>query len=229
MPLRVTDPRSARSKLTHYRLRLPFRELRDNLPPSSTMHGAFDPSAIFAIQRASPKLMTYYFLRTLLTGPLFPLLIVPQYFRYHTMRYRFDAEGISMSWGILFRREIILNYSRIQDIHLSSNFAERWLGLARIQIQTASGSAGAEMTLEGLHEFEAVRNFLYSRMRGTHPVAAAHGAVATSAAVGQGTVLDAASARELAVTLREVAGELRAVRLVLEKKSAATPPPTDAR
>ena len=40
------------------------------------------------------------------------------WFRYHTMRYRFDAEGVSMSWGILFRREVLLNYSRIQDIHL---------------------------------------------------------------------------------------------------------------
>ena len=27
------------------------------------------------------------------------------YFRYHTMRFRFDREGIAMSWGLLFRRE----------------------------------------------------------------------------------------------------------------------------
>ena len=58
-----------------------------------------------------------------------------------------------MRWGILFRREITLTYARIQDIHLTSNLVERWLRLARIQIQTASASASAEMTLEGLHEF----------------------------------------------------------------------------
>jgi hypothetical protein len=35
------------------------------------------------------------------------------YFRYHTMRYRFDAEGIHMRWGI-------------QDIQLRSNVRANW-------------------------------------------------------------------------------------------------------
>lgn len=35
------------------------------------------------------------------------------YFRYHTMRYKFSDDGVSMRWGILFRREIIVNYARI--------------------------------------------------------------------------------------------------------------------
>lgn len=121
---------------------------------------------VLGIERPAPALMKYYTLTCLMTGPLFPILIVPMYFRYHTMRYRFDREGISMRWGILFRREINLTYTRIQDIHLTSNLIERWLGLARIQVQTASGSASAEMTIEGLHEFERVRDFLYARMRG---------------------------------------------------------------
>ena len=37
-----------------------------------------------------------------------------------------------MSWGILFRREVIIQFARIQDIHLRSNVVERWLGLGRI-------------------------------------------------------------------------------------------------
>src|ERR1044072_3244073 len=139
------------------------------------MHAPIDEAAIFAIQRPNSKLMVYYFLRCLLSGPVFPILIIPHYFKYDTLRYRFDAEGISMRWGILFRREIILNYSRIQDIHLSSNVVERWLGLARIQVQTASSSAGAEMTIEGLLEYETVGDFLYSKLGGVkekkrHPV-----------------------------------------------------------
>ena len=123
----------------------------DTQPPSPGRSN-LDPAAILAIERPHPKLMTYYFICCLLTGPFFLILILPNFFRYHTMRYRFDAEGISMRWGILFRREVILNYARIQDIHLVSNLLERWLGLARLQIQTASGSASAEMTLEGLLE-----------------------------------------------------------------------------
>jgi putative membrane protein len=43
---------------------------------------------------------------------------------------------------------VVLNYARIQDIHLRSNAMERWLGLARIEIQTASGSSNAGMTLQ---------------------------------------------------------------------------------
>src|SRR5262245_55475056 len=121
---------------------------------------------VFRIERPAPALMKYYTLVCLMTGPLFPIFIIPNYFRYHTLRYRFDREGISMRWGILFRREINLTYTRIRDIHLTSNLVERWLGLARIQVQTASGTSSAEMTIEGLHEFEHVRDFLYSRMRG---------------------------------------------------------------
>ena len=155
---------------------------------------------IFAIERPSPALLKYYALSSLVLGPLFFIPLVYLYFRYHTMRYQFDEEGISMRWGILFRKEITLTYARIQDIHLTSNIVERWLQLARIQIQTASASASAEMTLEGLHEFEALRDFLYSKMRG----------VRTGSASAAPQASDGSEA-ELAAALREVAAELRAV------------------
>src|SRR5436853_4133901 len=156
-----------------------------------------DDSAILAIERPDHSLWTYYWLSLLVVFPLLPILILPAYFRYHTMRYKFTAEGISMSWGILFRRETIVNYARIQDIHLQSNFVERWLGLARILVQTASRNASAEMTLEGLKEFEAVRDFLYARMRGVkdHPHPALSAGTATAAT-------PSADAAELANTLR---------------------------
>jgi len=186
-----------------------------NSPPAP-----FDPAAILAIERPHPKLMTYYFLCCLLVLPLFPILILPNYFRYHTMRYKFDAEGVSMRWGILFRREVILNYSRIQDIHLRSNFLERWLGLGRVLIQTASGSATAEMTIEGLLEFEAVRDFLYTKMRGAKEKGVTAGA--PSAAGGAGTsALDAQTAAELASTLRAVSAEVRALREAMERKQTS--------
>ena len=164
---------------------------------------------IFAIQRPSPELMKYYVITSFVLGPLFFIPLIYLYFRYHTMRYEFDDEGISMSWGILFRRQITLTYARIQDIHLTSNIIERWLRLARIQIQTASASASAEMTLEGLHEFELLRDFLYSKMRGVRGT--------STGAAKQDT---AAPSDDLASALREVASELRAVREALEKRSS---------
>jgi putative membrane protein len=108
----------------------------------------------------------YYFVRSLLANILFPLVFPPMFFKYHTLRYRFDSEGVSRSWGILFRKEINLTYKRIQDIHLTRGILERWFGLATLQIQTASGAAGAEMSIQGIEEFEALRDFLYGKMRG---------------------------------------------------------------
>jgi putative membrane protein len=130
------------------------------LPPS---HGPFDP---FAITRPAPVLMYYYFLVSLLAGPFFVFALAPLACRYLTLRYRFDDRGISMSYGVLFKRETLLTYRRIQDIHLTRNIVQRWLGLATVSIQTASGAAGAEMAIEGILEAEPLRDFLYQRMRG---------------------------------------------------------------
>jgi putative membrane protein len=177
-----------------------------NTPP-------MDESTIFAIERPAPNLFTYYLLSSFVLGPLFFILLIPLYFRYHTLRYRFDEEGISMRWGILFRREINLTYARIQDIHLRSNFVERWLNLARIEVQTASGSSGAEMTLEGLLEFEAIRDYLYTRMRGSHDRRSA-----TTGAPPAKAGVDSATVQDLAYTLREVAAELRGVREALDSR-----------
>jgi len=171
----------------------------------------FTETAIFAIERPAPNLFTYYLLSSFLLGPLFFILLIPLYFRYHTLRFRFDEEGISMRWGILFRREINLTYARIQDIHLRSNFVERWLNLARIEVQTASGSSGAEMTLEGLLEFEVIRDYLYTRMRGSHDQRRATAGVSAASTGG-----DSVAMQDLAHTLREVAAELRGVREALD-------------
>ena len=172
-----------------------------------------DENAVHAIERPDSRLWTYYIFASLLAGPGFPFILVYRYFRYHTMRYRFDDEGVSMQWGILFHREINLTYARIQDIHLSSNILERWLGLARIQVQTASGNAGAEMTIEGVREYEMLRDYLYSKMRGTKE---------PTIAAGAGTALESGVDRDLVAVLREVAKEVHALRLDLEKREGAS-------
>jgi uncharacterized membrane protein YdbT with pleckstrin-like domain len=118
------------------------------------------------IERPDPSLLKYYIIMALLTGPGFIVLILPMFFKYETLKYRFEDDGMSMSWGILFRREIYLTYRRIQDIHLTRNIIQRWLGLATVSIQTASGSSTPEMSVEGILEADALRDFLYKKMRG---------------------------------------------------------------
>ncbi len=118
------------------------------------------------VRRPNRRLLHYYAMQAVMTGPGFVFMMPFFYFRFRTLRYTFDNEGLTVRWGLLFRREITLTYARIQDIHLVSNLVERWLGLGRVQIQTASGSAAAEITIEGLPDFEHVRDELYRRMRG---------------------------------------------------------------
>lgn len=180
----------------------------------SNAPAAISEAEIFALERPEPKLLTYYVLSSLMLGPFFFFLLIPLFFRYHTLRYKFDQEGVSMRWGILFRREINLTYTRIQDIHLVSNVVERWLGLARIKIQTASGSAKAEMTIEGLQQFEVLRTFLYDRMRGTRGSERGAAGQVDSA----GSTVSAESLAQLISTLDAVTGEVRELRRSLAKE-----------
>jgi len=118
------------------------------------------------ITRPDSSLLTYYVLVSLASLLAFPFVFLPLFVRYKTLRYRFDDEGVAMSWGLLFQKEIYLTYRRIQDIHVTRNLVERWLGLAKVPIQTASGTSGATMKIEGIRNPEPLRDFLYERMRG---------------------------------------------------------------
>jgi putative membrane protein len=156
--------------------------------------------------------MWYYTLVAFGTGPAVIFVLPYGFFRFRTLRYTFDDEGITVRWGILFRREVTLTYARIQDIHLVTNLVERWLGLGRVLIQTASAQSSAEITIEGLPDFEAVRDELYSRMRGARGQTG-HARAQLPAAHAAGEMADVAAA------LREAAAELRALRATLEERT----------
>lgn len=126
----------------------------------------FDPESIYAITQPEPVLLTLYFLRSLASLVFFPVVFIPLLIRYLTLRYSFDDQSVRKSYGWLFKHEDLVQYARIQDLHISRTLLQRWLGLATIEVQTASGSAVAEMTVEGLTNFEEIRDFLYSKMRG---------------------------------------------------------------
>ena len=130
-------------------------------------HDFFDPRKI---ERPHKSLLKYYAITSVLTGPGLLVEFPRLFFKYETLKYRFEDDGMSMSWGVLFRHEIYLTYRRIQDIHLSRNIIQRWLGLATLSVQTASGSASPEMNIEGILEAEKLRDYLYARMRGARDV-----------------------------------------------------------
>lgn len=172
--------------------------------------GSFDP---FAISRPAPVLMQYYIVESLVALIAFPVVLLISYFKYETLRYRFDDDGVSMSWGILFRREINLTYRRIQDIHVTRNIIQRWMGLATVAIQTASGSATPEMQIVGIVEYEALRDFLYTKMRGAKGIDEAPARTGSAAAPDD----------EALALLRRIAADLAALRERLPPREGGTP------
>lgn len=183
-------------------------------------------AGVRALQRPDPALMKLYALRALSTGPGIVVTLPILAFRYLSLRYRFDADGVSMKWGVLFRREVDLAYDRIQDIHLSADFIERWLGLGTVSVQTASGSATPEMTLEGLRNADAVRDFLYARARGARDGAKAAADAVAQAGDAEGPAAAAAAgpSAEASALLRQIADDLRATRLALASSPPAAGP-----
>lgn len=178
------------------------------------------PQTIFALNKPDAALWTLYIIRAVLSGPGVIFALPYLYFRYHTLRYTFDEEGIHMRVGILFRREVNLTYARIQDIHLRSGLLQRWLGLADIQIQTASGSADAELVIEGFKEYEAIRDFLYTRMRGYHAAATRREAI--TAPNAQASAATADSNTEMVSLLLTIRDELRQTRELLEQRNTGS-------
>src|SRR5688572_22386300 len=164
------------------------------------------PAHIMALERPHRSLWTYYVIRAVLTGPGLIVMLPYLFFRYHTLRYRFDDEGIHMKVGLLFRQEVNITYARIQDIHLKSGLLQRWLGLANVEVQTASGSATAEVVIEGFKEYEAIRDFLYTKMRG-YQAKPPHTASASPADNG-----------EVVTLLHGIRDELRRTREALESR-----------
>ena len=141
----------------------------------------------------------------ILTLLAFPVTLIALWIKFRTMRYRFDDEGVWRAQGLLWRREVNVAYRRIQDIHLTSGLLQRWMGLATVSIQTAAGAATPEVTIEGVLEAEALRDFLYTKMRGVRDHA--HGGATLPHA---GAALDTGGAQDDAlVLLTEIRDGLR--------------------
>lgn len=157
-----------------------------------------------------PQLFTYYLLGSILSGPFIVLTLPALWFRYTTLKYSFEESGLRMSVGLLFRQETVTAYRRIQDIHVSSNVIQRWLGISTIAIQTASGSAAPEIVIEGVTEPEKMRDWLYERLRGAKGEKLAKGSASTEqmAADPSGSVAEANEATELLTAIRDNLAEM---------------------
>lgn len=160
---------------------------------------SFDPKSL---ERPAPQLLTYYLLQSIFAGPAIVFALPYIWFRYQTLRYTFEESGMRMRVGLIFQKEVVTAYRRIQDIHVTSNIVQRWLGISTVSIQTASGSALPEIVLEGVTNPESVRDWLYARLRG------ARGETTSTPTAQQEPTVATATEKEVSQLLSEIRDNL---------------------
>lgn len=126
------------------------------------------PVAVFA-----PWFVTAIIVTPILITMLFIFYWIPKY--YHTIIYKITSSEIVWRRGVWFKNTGIVPFNRITNVDIIQGPVSRHFGIGTLKIQTA-GYSGAntrssEIRLEGIREFEEMREFLMKFVRGRKPVA----------------------------------------------------------
>jgi membrane protein YdbS with pleckstrin-like domain len=106
---------------------------------------------------------------------LFTLYWIPLYWK--SMVYKLTRNEMEWKRGVWFRKTGIVPYNRITNIDIAQGPISRAFGIASLKIQTAGysapgpGGTASEIRIEGMLEFEDIRELIMSFVRGTKPVA----------------------------------------------------------
>lgn len=69
--------------------------------------------------------------------------------RYHARGYDMGADRLRVVRGVLFHRDIVVPFGRVQHLDVEQGPVERWYGLATLTLHTA-GTHNASVSLPGL-------------------------------------------------------------------------------
>jgi len=126
-------------------------------------------------------LFTPFEVKVGITIPVLATLIfvaywIPKY--YETIAYKLTKDEIVWRRGVWFKKTGIVPYNRITNIDVVQGPISRILGIASLKIQTAgySGPSGgfgypAEIKIEGVEQFEELRELIMEFVKGKKPVA----------------------------------------------------------
>ncbi|MDR9411722.1 MAG: PH domain-containing protein [Haloquadratum sp.] len=78
------------------------------------------------------------------------------YLRYRRWRYRLEADGLTLTHGVLTHVQTVVPYTRIQHVDTQRGPLDRLLGLGAVVVYTA-GTRGADVSIPGLASEEADR------------------------------------------------------------------------
>lgn len=142
-------------------------------------NGAIEPRRrqVRTEARFDPRLKTYWVLQgcVVLISTVIGIVLLPVWFVVGPMwaRRSYDAlvchlaeRSLVVEYGILFRTEKTIPLDKIQDVVLKEGPLLRRLGLAKLDVQTAGGSAssgGAEVALVGVQDVHAFRDRVLDR------------------------------------------------------------------
>lgn len=117
--------------------------------------------------------VTIFFFLPLLVIFLFIVWWIPKF--WGSIIYRMTGSEITWRRGVWFRNTGIVPYNRITNVDIIQGPISRKFSIASLKIQTA-GYSGAntrssEIRLEGIKDFEGLREQIMSIVRGRKPVA----------------------------------------------------------
>lgn len=110
--------------------------------------------------------------------PLVPIVIltiywIPKY--YDTIIYKLTDKEMVWRRGVWFKNTGIVPYNRITNVDIAQGPISRRLGIASLKIQTAgysaTSAARSEIRIDGMEDFEGVRELIMGFVRGKKPVA----------------------------------------------------------
>jgi len=97
---------------------------------------------------------------------------IPKY--WDTMIYKLTENEIVWKRGVWFKKTGLVPYNRITNIDTTQGPLSRMLGIAALKIQTAGYSgqqARAEIRIEGVEQFEELRELIMGFVKGKKPAA----------------------------------------------------------
>ena len=138
---------------------------------------------------------------------------------YRTADYRLTDDEIEYRRGVFFQQKTTIPYNRITNVATAQGPIQRFVGAGQVAIHTAGygGQMGAELTIDGIADYEEVKDQIVVKVRRRRP-AATEGEV--DASVESGAPPDALSS-ETGGESAAMLDELRRIRELLEQGRSA--------
>ena len=92
---------------------------------------------------------------------------------YRSAGYRLTDEEIEYRRGVFFRGKTTVPYNRITNVDATQGPVQRFVDCGSVGIHTAGygGQMGAELTITGISDYEAVKDQVLAKVRHRRPVA----------------------------------------------------------